>query len=136
MLGGLAGLLVARWTLALIVSLDTAGRRRSSLQFGLQPGIVISPRRCPSATGFLFGLFPALHSTRPDLVVDDRAQAGQPSGARAASRFRTTLVTVQIALSMALLIAAGLFIKSLMNVSRVDLGVNVENVVTFRCHRS
>src|SRR3712207_8095933 len=46
------------------------------------------------------------------------------------SRFRTTLVTAQIALSMALLIAAGLFLKSLVNVSRVDLGLRVENVVT------
>jgi predicted permease len=83
------------------------------------------------ATGLVFGLFPALHATRPDLVSAIKAQAGQPSGARAAARFRTTLVTAQIALSMALLISAGLFVKSLMNVSRVDLGVKVDNVVTF-----
>ena len=130
-LGGLAGLLVARLTLALIVSLVPPDAS-SSLQFGLQPGMVIFAAVLSVATGFLFGLFPALHSTRPDLVSTIKAQAGQPSGARAASRFRTTLVTVQIALSMALLIAAGLFIRSLMNVSRVDLGVNVDNVVTFR----
>ncbi len=42
-----------------------------------------------SATGLLFGLFPALHSTRPDLVTAIKSTAGQPSGARAASRFRT-----------------------------------------------
>ena len=57
--------------------------------------------------------------------------AGQPSGARAAARFRTSLVTAQIALSMALLVSAGLFIKSLMNVSRIDLGLRPENIVTF-----
>ena len=129
-LGGLAGLVVARMTLALIVSLvpPDAG---STLQFGLQPGMIVFAAVLSIATGLLFGLFPALHSTRPDLVSTIKANAGQPSGARAASRFRTTLVTVQIALSMALLIAAGLFIKSLMNVSRVDLGVNVDNVITF-----
>src|SRR5262249_23510661 len=60
-----------------------------------------------------------------------KGQAGQPSGARSAKRFRTTLATAQIALSMALLIAAGLFTKSLLNVSRVDLGVKIDNVVTF-----
>ena len=60
-----------------------------------------------------------------------RANTGQPSGAKAASRFRTTLVTAQIALSMALLISAGLFIRSLANVSRVDLGVKIDNIVTF-----
>jgi predicted permease len=129
-LGGIAGLVVARMTLALIVSLvpPDAG---TTLQFGLQPGMIVFAAVLSIATGLLFGLFPALHSTRPDLVSTIKANAGQPSGARAASRFRTTLVTAQIALSMALLIAAGLFIKSLMNVSRVDLGVDVDNVITF-----
>src|SRR5206468_2159658 len=79
----------------------------------------------------LFGLFPALHSTRPDLVSSLKGQAGQPSGARAAARFRTSLATAQIALSMALLVSAGLFTKSLFKVSRVDLGLKVDNVVTF-----
>ena len=82
-------------------------------------------------TGLLFGFFPALHSTRPDLVSTIRANTGQLSSARSSARFRTGLVTAQIALSMALLISAGLFIKSLANVSRVDLGVKVDNVVTF-----
>ena len=58
-------------------------------------------------TGLLFGLFPALHSTRPDLVSTLKNQAGQPSGARAAKRFRASLATVQIALSMMLLVSAG-----------------------------
>jgi predicted permease len=82
-------------------------------------------------TGVLFGLFPALHSTRPDLVSALKGQSGQASGARSASRFRTTLATAQIALSMALLVAAGLFTKSLANVSRVDLGLHAENVIMF-----
>ena len=76
-------------------------------------------------------MFPALHSTRGDLVTAIRADAGQISGRRAAARFRATLVSVQIALSMALLISAGLFMKSLVNVSHVDLGVHVDSVVTF-----
>ncbi len=61
-----------------------------------------------------------------------RIRRGKPSGARAAARFRTSLVTAQIALSMALLVSAGLFIKSLMNVSRIDLGLRAESIVTFR----
>jgi predicted permease len=129
-LGGLAGLVVARWTLALIASLlppEVTG----SLQFELQRNVVVFAAVLSLATGLLFGLFPALHSTKPDLVSAIKAQAGQPSGARAAARFRTSLVTVQIALSMALLMAAGLFVKSLVNVSRVDLGLKVDNVVTF-----
>jgi hypothetical protein len=53
------------------------------------------------------------------------------SGSRGAARFRAGLVTAQIALSMALLISAGLFLRSLVNVSRVDLGVTIDHVVTF-----
>ena len=60
-----------------------------------------------------------------------KGQAGQPSGARGAARFRLALATAQIALSMALLAAAGFFVKSLLNVSRVDLGIKIDNVVTF-----
>src|SRR6185312_2340904 len=82
-------------------------------------------------TGILFGMFPALHSTRPDLIASIKGAAGQPSGSRSASRFRTALVTAQIALSMMLLFSAGLFVKSLVNVSRVDLGLKIDNVVTF-----
>jgi predicted permease len=129
-LGGIAGLVVARITLALIASLLPA-EASGSFQFELQLPVVLFAAALSLLTGFLFGLFPALHSTRPDLVSTIKAQAGQPSGAKAAARFRTTLVTAQIALSMALLIAAGLFIRSLLNVSRVDLGVKIDDVVTF-----
>jgi len=76
-------------------------------------------------------LFPALHSTRPDVLPALKGQSGQPAGARSARRFRNTLATAQIALSMALLVAAGLFTKSLYNVARTDLGLDVRNLVTF-----
>ena len=82
--------------------------------------------------GLAFGLFPALHATRPDLIASIRAGAGQIAGGhRSASRFRGGLVTAQIALSMALLGTAGLFIRSLSNLGRVDLGVHSERVATF-----
>lgn len=129
-LGGIAGLVVARWTLAAIASL-LPPEATSALQFGLHRDVVLFGMALALGTGLLFGLFPALHSTRPDLVSAIKAQAGQPSGARAAARFRTTLVTAQIALSMALLVAAGLFVKSLVNVSRVSLGVKIDHLVTF-----
>ena len=60
-----------------------------------------------------------------------REDAGQKGAAKGASRFRLTLATVQIALSMALLAAAGLFVRSLVNVSRVDIGINTDNLMTF-----
>lgn len=129
-LGGIAGLVVARWTLALVASLLPPDAV-ATLEFELQGRVMVFAAMVSVATGLIFGLFPAWHSTKPDLVSAIKAQAGQPSGARGAARFRSSLVTAQIALSMALLMCAGLFVKSLMNVSRVDLGLKIDNVITF-----
>ncbi|HUH13750.1 MAG TPA: ABC transporter permease [Longimicrobiales bacterium] len=129
-LGGLASLVVARWTLGLVGSIippEVGGLVPPQLR----PSVVLFAAALTVGTGLLFGLYPALHATRADLIGVLRAGTGQPSGARAAARFRTWLVTGQIALSMALLVAAGLFIKSLVNVTRVDLGFRTENVVAF-----
>jgi predicted permease len=128
--GGLAGLLVASWTLSFLASLLPAQAARM-FAFTLEARVVAFAAAVTLATGLLFGLFPALHTTRPDLLSVLKGQAGQPSGARAAKRFRSVLATVQIALSMALLIAAGLFTRSLYNVSRVNLGVDTANLVMF-----
>lgn len=130
LLGGLTGLLFMRGTHTLIVSqlpaFMTASSRPEWSSTVLGFTFLIS-----LLTGLLFGLFPALHSTRPDLATTLKNQAGQPSGAKAAARFRSALVTLQIALSMGLLASAGLFTKSLVNVTRVDLGVKVDHLVTF-----
>jgi predicted permease len=129
-LGAAAGILVAQWTLQLIVSMlppDAA----AMIQPRIDTRVMLFAGAVALGTGILFGLFPALNSTRPDLLSSLKGQAGQPSGARGAAWFRTGLATAQIALSMALLIAAGLFVKSLANVSRVDLGMRIDNIVTF-----
>ena len=103
-----------------------------ALGIGANPTMVVFTGLVSLGTGLLFGMYPALHSTRQDLVAMLKAGGGQPSSARAATRFRQTLVTGQIALSMALLVAAGLFIKSLRNVTSVDLGLDIESIVSFR----
>ncbi len=128
--GGIAGLFVAQWTLRLIMALQPA-QVSEAMPFHLSPTVVGFAAVVTLATGLLFGLFPALHSTRPDLQSVLKGQSGQPSGARGAARFRLVLATAQIALSLALLAAAGFFVKSLLNVSRVDLGVKIDNVITF-----
>ncbi len=128
--GGALGLLFARWTLDLIVSL-MPDRIAELMGVGLDYQVMLFAAAVAVGTGLFFGLFPALHSTRPDLVTALKGQAGQPGGSRAAARFRKALVVAQVGLSMLLLVGAGLFIKSLANVSRVDLGLHVDHVVTF-----
>jgi len=128
--GGIGGLLVAQWTLNLMATLLPSDAA-SIVDFSVDWSILLFAAALALGTGILFGLFPAIHSTRPDLVSALKGQSGQPSGARAASRFRTSLATTQIALSMALLVSAGLFARSLFNVSRVQLGLKADHVVMF-----
>ncbi len=129
-LAGFVSLLVAHWSLRLIASLLPV-QAVQSFGFGLDLPVMLFCAGLTIGTGLLFGLFPAMHSTRPDLVTALKGTAGQPSGARSATRFRTLLATAQIALSLLLLVGAGLFMKSLFNVSRVQLGLKIENVITF-----
>jgi predicted permease len=129
-IGGAASLVVARWTLGILAGM-LPPEAADTLTFTIEPGIVVFTSVLAILTGLAFGLFPALHSTRPELVTTLRSGAGNLSGTRGASRFRSTLVTAQIALSTALLICSGLFIKSLNNVSHVELGVEIDNVSTF-----
>ena len=129
-LGGVASLLVAQWTLHGIAALLPA-EASTTLQFTLQPNVLYFAAALALATGIALGLFPAWHNTRADLVTTIRSNAGQIAGAKSAARFRASLVTVQISLATTLLIAAGLFMRSLVNVTRVDLGIRVDSVVTF-----
>ncbi len=129
-LGGALGLLVARWTLDFIISMMPA-EAVGSVSGSINGRIVLFAAVVTAATALLFGLFPALHSTRPSLVNALKGQQGQPSGARSAAWFRSGLVTTQVALSMLLLAGAGLFVKSLFNVSRVELGVKTDHIAMF-----
>jgi putative ABC transport system permease protein len=128
--GGVAGLLVARWTLDLIFGLLPSDAA-SSLQIRIDAMVLLFAAVVTVGTGLLFGLFPAWHTTRPDLLSTLKGQAGQPGGGKSAQWFRVALATFQIAISMALLACAGLFTRSLINVSRVDLGIKIDNLVTF-----
>src|SRR5215470_12293852 len=129
-LGGIAGLVVAHWTLVLVASL-LPPEAQHTIPFSISGTVILFGIGLTFATGLTFGLFPALHSTRPDLASTLKNQAGQPSGAKDAARVRQLLATSQIALAMTLLASSGFFVKSLLNVSHVDLGFKVDRVVTF-----
>ena len=129
-MGAALGLMVSRWTLDAIAA-QLPPEATSTIDFQIDRIVMLFAGGLAIGTGLLFGLFPALHSTRPSLVTALREDAGQKGAAKGASRFRLTLATVQIALSMALLAAAGLFVRSLVNVSRVDIGINTDNLMTF-----
>ncbi len=81
-------------------------------------------------TGVLFGIAPALQSTRPDVTPALKAQAGSVLGGGQA-RLRKGLVASQVAVSLLLLIGAGLFIRTLNNLLTVDIGMAANQLMSF-----
>ena len=79
----------------------------------------------------LCGLFPALRTARTNLASAMKGYAPQALGGRRAGRARGALVTAQIAFSMVLLVLAALFARSLQNVARIELGIDVDSLVSF-----
>lgn len=127
---GLAGLAFG-WVTIQMLTRFVPPEVLQGIDVGLNGSVLGFTALIAIGTGLLFGLYPALHATRTDLATLIRAGSGKDSGARSASRFRSALVTAQIALSVALLVSAGLFARSLVNVSSVDLGQDTEQVVQF-----
>ena len=82
-------------------------------------------------TGILFGLVPALQSTRPNIGTTLKDQAGNIMGGGAQVSFRKALVAAQVTLSLLLLIGAGLFIRSLANLQLLDPGFRTSNLIQF-----
>ncbi len=81
-------------------------------------------------TGLIFGLAPAIQSTRPDLAGTLKDQAGSVVGGTSVG-LRQTLVVLQVALSLLLLIGAGLFIQSLRNLKDLNPGFQTQDLATF-----
>jgi predicted permease len=79
-------------------------------------------------TGILFGLAPALRATRPDLVESLKSESPAFGRLRKFS-LRNALVVVQVALSLVLLVGAGLFLRSLGHASSIDIGMQPDNVL-------
>lgn len=129
-LGGVASLVVGSWTLDLMAS-NMPPAAVDGLEFRLDGSAVLFAVAVALGAGVLFGAYPAFFAARKGQAATLRSGGGHASDGKGASRFRSFLITAQIALCIALLVDAGLFIRSLVNISQVDLGVRTEGVITF-----
>jgi predicted permease len=129
--GGILGLAVSVWTADLLLRalpFEAAPRMLSSapdLRVGLF-ALALSV-----VTGLVFGLAPALRATRPQLASTLKNEAGSVLGGAAPFRFRKGLVVAQVALSLLLLIGAGLFSRSLMNLRSLNPGFEPQRLLAF-----
>jgi macrolide transport system ATP-binding/permease protein len=124
-LGGACGLLLAFWMIDLAVGL------KPPIDFPLALDLTVDWRVFSFAlavsllTGVVFGIIPALQATKPDLVPALKDATAQAGGRR--SRLRGALVVAQIALSLVLLVAAGLVLRALRHVQTTSPGFDPEN---------
>jgi predicted permease len=103
----------------------------SLFDFALDGRVITTTVGLAVGSTIVFGLIPALKLIRVDTNPAHQTQSMRQTGGKAAARFRATLTTAQIALSMALLVLAGWFAQSLANVTRVDLGFRAESLAVF-----
>ena len=122
LLGGGAGLLVARWVLGALVSFQPPIPFPLNLEFGLDGTVLLFTGLVSAAAGLLFGLIPALQATHPDLASTLKDGAGAVTGSRGRITLRNALLVTQVAISTVLLLAAGLFLRSLTSAQSIDIG--------------
>jgi putative ABC transport system permease protein len=129
LIAGVVGTLLALWGARALTSLSPADVVRFA-DTGIDKGVLTFTAAVSVLTSVLFGLVPALHASKIDLI-DALKQTARSVGGSAA-RTRSALVISEIALAVVLLTGAGLMIKSLVALQNVDLGFEPENVLVMK----
>jgi predicted permease len=131
MLGGLLGILFAFWIKdGLIATGVWGGRGMSALDPRLDLRVLGFTMALSLLTGIIFGIAPALRATGLDLTPALK-DSGRGSGTASRSLLSRSLVVAQVALSLLLLIGAGLFLRTLLNLQSVEPGFNTRNLLLF-----
>ena len=133
--GGATGLVLAFWTDHALVQFLPRSSVPMTLSAEPDWRILSFNLLVSLITGMVFGLVPALQSTRPDVAGTLKDQAGAVVGGTG-SELRKALVVAQIALSLLLLISAGLFIRSLQRLKDLDPGFRATNLLAFKVNPS
>jgi predicted permease len=128
--GGLAGVAVAAIGAPVLLSFFVSRDTPQPLSTVPDLRILAFTFAIASLTGVLFGLAPALQSTRPSVAPTLKDQAGSVLGGGQA-RLRKALVASQVAVSLLLLIGAGLFLRTLNNLLAVDTGLATSQLISF-----
>jgi len=132
--GGVAGVLVAIWGVRLLPQLLAGGNDHFTLRAELNWHVLAAAAALTMLTGLLFGLAPALQATRVDVMPvlkETRASERRPL-VRWRVSLNGMLVVSQIAISLLLLVAAGLFVRTLSNLQSLEMGFDRENVLLLK----
>src|SRR5262249_50669544 len=121
LLGGMAGLLFARWSAEAVAAFVSTVKDPVALDVAVNMRVFGFAVLVATVAGILFGVSPALEGTRLDLTAALK-QGGRPDGGAIGVRLRRVVVTGQIALAVVLVAGAALFARSLNNLRNLDTG--------------
>jgi predicted permease len=131
-LGGILGILFAIWGMRFLTLLLASGQANFTLHADLNWRVLGVAAALSFLTGVLFGLAPAIQSTRTDVMPALKNSPVSRTRSRFGIRLGSVLVVSQIALLLLILVAAGLFLRTLSNLQSVELGFNRENLLLFQ----
>lgn len=130
--GGLLGLLVAEWTGEALLRFLPSDPSMMGISSQPDGRVLLFALALSVMTGVMFGIVPALQATKTDLASTLKDQAsGVVGGGLGHLRLRKSLVVTQVALSLMLLIGAGLFARSLYNLKNIDAGFHTDHLISF-----
>jgi putative ABC transport system permease protein len=133
LVGGLLGVVLAQWGVAALIAAipDFQLNNMPYLRdLKIDRSIVLFTFALSLLTGVIFGLIPALQTSKPELQTTLK-EGGQSSVGVARRRLRSSIVVAEIALALVLLVGAGLMLKSLVNLLKASPGYQTENLLTF-----
>ena len=133
--GGLLGLFVGWSGIRALLSVNTAGLPRvgeNGANVGLDWMVVVFTVGVSLATGLIFGLIPALQSSKTDLTTTLKESAGRSGTGFRQNKVRSALVVIEVALALVLLIGSALLIRTAVALGRVDPGFDTHNVLTLK----
>ncbi len=130
LIGGLLGIAVAYWCSAIFPKWASSGATPIPLSLAPDARVLIFSTFVALLTGIIFGLAPAVQSTRVEPVRALKATGRGFSASRENWSFKQALVASQVALSLVLLVGAGLFLRTLRNFTELDPGFDRDHILT------
>ncbi len=129
--GAALGLLVAAWVSGALMRSVVDSMGINGLTTNLDGRVLAFTLLLSVLTGVLCGVIPAWRSTRDDLTPVLKDQSANVSGGASQARLRKSLVVAQVTMTTLLLVGAGLLTRTLWNLTKMDLGVKPEQMITF-----
>jgi putative ABC transport system permease protein len=126
-LGGVAGWLLARWAMSVLLGLGSDRLPRAD-EVGMDYRLLGFTALLSLLTGFVFGMVPAWQAAR--LNLNETLKASGQNTARGGQRARSLLVVAEVALTLVLTVGAGLLVRSFLRLQQVDIGFNLQNLLT------